>query len=589
MGGGLKYPIRESDDVEAEKHKDDYLRGIVDMGSNGIRFSVTNLAPPTSRILPTLVSYRLDLSLYSAQYNDKGEKVPIPDDIIEQITAALLRFKAICSDLNVPKKHIRIIATEATRTAINSEQYCKEIKNATGLEVEMLPKEEEGYVGALGVASGFSNVSGLVMDLGGGSCQITWMNMKDGVVEVSPRGSVSFPYGAAALTKKLEELRKEDNPDAAVAAFRAEMKQNFITAYADLNIPDGMAEKAIRDGGFPLYLSGGGFRGWGYLLLYLSQIHGRSYPISLINGFTVSKKAFEDIEHLKKVAKEADKIFRVSDRRRAQVPAVAFLVNVLAEALPHGILMAHFCQGGVREGILFRELKPEVRQQGPLEVATKPLAHKSAHAMSRLIVAAIPAASKKRAFPENISPHIIRAFANLLFVHSNMGKETASTAALYSTSTGFMASTHGVTHENRALLALLLVSRYDGELPPREQDFKTALQEILTPEQVWWTRYLGEVGQLVCSVYPVGSVDSDIPRVKVEAEWASGFGKHDDKEGIRLVLSIKKVEDDEFMLKETLEELTGEIEKVGKRKNWIGGREGWGMSVQVDVREVDKF
>jgi len=49
------------------------------------------------------------------------------------------------------------------------------------------------------------------------------------------------------------------------------------------------------------------------------------------------KEHFEDTEGLKKIAKDAHKIFRVSDRRRSQVPAVAFLVNVLAEALPHGI------------------------------------------------------------------------------------------------------------------------------------------------------------------------------------------------------------------------------------------------------------
>lgn len=91
----------------------------------------------------------------------------------------------------MPKKHVRIIATEATRTAINSVQYRKEIKNATGLEVEMLAKEEEGYVGALGVASGFSDVSGLVMDLGGGSTQITWMISDNGKVTISPKGSVS--------------------------------------------------------------------------------------------------------------------------------------------------------------------------------------------------------------------------------------------------------------------------------------------------------------------------------------------------------------------------------------------------------------
>lgn len=67
----------------------------------------------------------------------------------------------------MPSDKIRILATEATRTATNSVDFRQQIKNATGWEVDMLPKEVEGRIGALGVASSFSNVEGLVMDLGG--------------------------------------------------------------------------------------------------------------------------------------------------------------------------------------------------------------------------------------------------------------------------------------------------------------------------------------------------------------------------------------------------------------------------------------
>jgi retrograde regulation protein 2 len=73
----------------------------------------------------------------------------------------------VCADFQVPETNIKILATEATRTAINSEDYRRQIKDATGWEVDMLPKEIEGRVGAMGVASSFSEVEGLVMDLGG--------------------------------------------------------------------------------------------------------------------------------------------------------------------------------------------------------------------------------------------------------------------------------------------------------------------------------------------------------------------------------------------------------------------------------------
>jgi retrograde regulation protein 2 len=80
---------------------------------------------------------------------------------------ALQRFKITCADFDVPESNIKVLATEATRTAVNSEEYRRQIKVATGWKVEMLAKEMEGRIGAMGVASSFQEVEGLVMDLGG--------------------------------------------------------------------------------------------------------------------------------------------------------------------------------------------------------------------------------------------------------------------------------------------------------------------------------------------------------------------------------------------------------------------------------------
>lgn len=549
------------------------------------------MSPPTSRILPTLHVHRIDISLFDAQFDSKtGRRIPIPSSIIKDVIAALLRFQIICTDLGVPGNTIRIIATEATRTAINSREFREEVKKATGLTIEMLAKEEEGKVGALGIASSFSDMQGLVMDLGGGSTQISWMMVQGGNIRTSPQGAFSFPYGAAALTRKLDELtagKSKDEAERALDKFREEMKTNFLDAYKKLEIPKELTEKAKSDGGFPLYLSGGGFRGWGYLLLYQSQVHGHNYPISLINGFSAQKAHFENTKSLEKVARTAHRIFRVSDRRRAQVPAVAFLVNVLAKSLPHGIKEAHFCQGGVREGVLFRELPPNIRKQNPLEVATAPYSRPSAEAISDLLLCAIPEPSKidAKRFPESIGAYVIRALANVLYVHSVMSKETSSTAALYSTSTGLLSTSHGISHSDRALLALMLEERYEGVLPPREVDFKFRLSELLTAEVVWWTRYIGKIGILISSLYPAGFIDQNKPRVRLSAMWATDLGKEGTKDGLKLALSIERVKDDPMKLKETLEDGVGVIEKVGKRKNWIGGKDGWGMAVKVVVEE----
>ena len=277
------------------------------------------------------------------------------------------------------------------------------------------------------------------------------------------------------------------------------MKANFLNAYNELDISIRLIENAQKEGGFALYLSGCRFRGWGYLLLYLSQIHGHHYPISIINGFVAQKAHIKDTEMLKEVAGTAHQIFRVSDHCRAQVPAMAFLVNVLAESLPHGIKQAHFCQRGVREGVLFQELTPSIRIQDPLEVANTPYRRQSATAIGDLLLNALPKPSDINAkkFPESINVHVIQALANLLYVHPVMSKESSPTSALYSTSTGLLSSSHGVSHHHRTLLALILEERYEGELPPREVDFKISFIQLLTAEEVWWTRYVGKIAFLI--------------------------------------------------------------------------------------------
>ena len=136
------------------------------INSNGIRFSITDLSPASARSLPTVYQDREGISLFDAQYST-GVKGPIPQETIDEVLSSLKKFKTVCTDFGVSETNVRILATEATRNAENSEDYRRQIKSATGWEVDLLPKEAEGKIGAMGVASSFATVEGLVMDLGG--------------------------------------------------------------------------------------------------------------------------------------------------------------------------------------------------------------------------------------------------------------------------------------------------------------------------------------------------------------------------------------------------------------------------------------
>ncbi|EXJ77913.1 retrograde regulation protein 2 [Capronia epimyces CBS 606.96] len=584
--------------------KHGYLIGVVDMGSNGIRFSISDLSPPTTRILPTLYFDRVGISLYEAQYDpETGEKIPIPRHVIRDVTEEFRHFTHVCKEFGVQKDRIRVVATEATRTMINSKEFRDHIRAKTGLVVKMLSKEEEGHVGAMGIVSSFSEVRGLVMDLGGGSAQITWIISTNGMVRTSPKVAISFPYGAAAITKRLEECANAKDPDRAKEEFRQEIADNFRKAFDDLEIPQELKDRAEEEGGCHLYLSGGGFRGWGYLLLNQSQNHGHHYPISIINGFKVYKDDLTDTERLKEVARTAEKIFRVSDRRRYQVPAVAFLLNVVANTLPIGISVARFCQGGVREGLLFRDLPPSVRALDPIAVASAPFAPHSAAHFKTLLLNALPSPSHGQSVPASLTHHVIEGLANLSFHHASLSKETASVAALYTTTTGVLTSAHGLSHSSRARIALMLENRYDGELPPREEILKSRLSDLLSPEEIWWGNYTGTLMWLIGQFYPTGKVGPQ-PQVWLTARFVNNLGKKGRKKGVELTISVPRSiggssdaadspgEDDGPLIgRRRMQKYAKRVAKVGKKKNWVGGGDGegdgdgWGMKVQVLVAE----
>lgn len=110
-------------------------------------------------------------------------------------------------------------------------------------------------------------------------------------MQTSEIASMSFPYGAAAMTRMLADIDSSKNPEQERAKLRTKMVSEFKDALVQLKMPESLRKKA-DDRGITLYLSGGGFRGWGYLLMSSHRI--RPYPIPIINGFAVPVKDFKD-------------------------------------------------------------------------------------------------------------------------------------------------------------------------------------------------------------------------------------------------------------------------------------------------------
>lgn len=584
----------------------------MDDSSNGIRFSITDTSPPTARIMPTVYQDRAGISLYDAQFSSSGlssgskdkekhkdkdkdkqkekeaaasgaTRNPIPAETIDQVVSRLLRFKSTCADFQVPHGNVYVLATEATRTAPNSEAFRSKIREATGWEVQLLSKEDEGQIGALGIASSSRAVSGLAMDLGGGSTQITWVVAEDGDVRTCPR-SFSFPYGAAALMARLEGLKKAGKK--AERELREEMRGNFQRAYEELGIPESLMERRKREGRFDLYLCGGGFRGWGYVLMKQAggKGNGSPYPIPIINGFRARREDFHDTASVMSEVKDSgSEIFGVSQRRASQVPAVATLIDVLMDALP-AITHIQFCQGGVREGFLFEKLPQEVRSQDPLLAATMQYAPPSADEIAKLLMSALPKQTSpidSSHMPLSMSPEFIAALANILLAHSRVPRESRSAAALHSTTTGLLASTNTVSHVERAMLALILTERWAGDLAPTEEAYQQSFIRCISAQEAWWCQYLGRVATLIGDVYPAGRVSETHWRIRLETQWDQVIKKKERCDLLRLkILLNRDTMATAGVTEDWLRDWGEKIEKVGKKKNWI---RDYGVKLDVVV------
>jgi retrograde regulation protein 2 len=482
--------------------------------------------------------------------------------VIDQIIVHFLRFRSICSGFNVASDHIYVLATEATRAALNSEEFRGAVKDQTGLEIRLLSKAEEGMFGAYGVASSQFDIEGLVMDLGGGSTQISWMNARSGHINVDVDKICSLPYGAAALTRLLSEAGEDKS---ARKQLFDQMVLDFKDAYGKIGAP-----AKVQKSGLTVYLSGGGWRRVGRVLLAAHRVS--PYPIPIINGFIVSGK---ELGHLEKtmediLASEAS-IFGVAKRKIRQVSAIAFLVSVIIKALPP-FNQVRFCQGGIREGFLFDKLDIATRAQHPLVVATAPFSSPYAALGPDIPTTPIdnqsPINFLESALPQEqhhlIAHHILEATANLHMALSSIPSEGRPASALHSTSTGILASAHGLDHLDRAFLSLTLCERWGGKVAPTDSEFKTQMTTLLGPELAWWARYLGQLAKLLGQIHPAGVYTPLL--VGPKAEYRGDV--------LRLDLQIAR---QAATPKSLLLECFEDIEAVGKKKN----REGFGSKIVV--------
>lgn len=137
--------------------------GIIDIGSNTVRLEIYN---HDNGELNLFFKKKENLGLASYILNgvlsEKG---------LNRLIFVLKDFVNVCA--NISTEDVFIFATAAIRNSRNVKTILNDIHEATGLKVDLLSGEREAELGYRAVTDSFGVDSGLNIDIGGGSTELT--------------------------------------------------------------------------------------------------------------------------------------------------------------------------------------------------------------------------------------------------------------------------------------------------------------------------------------------------------------------------------------------------------------------------------
>lgn len=179
----------------------------IDCGTNSIRLLIADITGGNFKeVLRTMEIVRL------GQGVDQNKS--FHPDAIARTLSAVEKFAQLIASKGVEK--IRFCATSATRDASNRELFTDGVKKILGVEVEVIPGEEEAALSFIGATQELSQSDGpfLVVDIGGGSTEFVFGSEKVefaksvniGCVRMSERHLNSQPPTMAQITEAIIDI-----------------------------------------------------------------------------------------------------------------------------------------------------------------------------------------------------------------------------------------------------------------------------------------------------------------------------------------------------------------------------------------------
>jgi len=301
--------------------------GIIDIGSNSIRLVIYEKTEQDA--------YRVvDGSKRAARLSSKvSEQGALSQEGIDLLIETLSVFQLVAAQHSLTK--IVPLATAAIRNATNQSEILSQVRVATGLEIIILSGLEEAEYGFLGMINSISIQDGFLLDIGGGSSELTlFLDRK--IVH-----SFSFPFGCVSMNKRYDS--KTGLSDELQARMKAEIRaaldqHDWISRYSQL----------------PLVAVGGTARA-------LGKIHQAAidYPLAQTHNYHLSAEAVNTLL-LQLRALPQDKRKKTAGLSKDRVDVIVPGLSILTTIYDY-INATHYiiCGAGLRDGIFHKLSFPE--------------------------------------------------------------------------------------------------------------------------------------------------------------------------------------------------------------------------------------
>lgn len=308
------------------------VTGIIDIGSNTVRLAVYQLSDNGA--------YRvIDQGRWAARLSQRmDDNGNLADEAIDELTDVLRHYRRICQMHGAG--HIRTVATAAIRQSANRERIAERLSASTGLSIEVLSGEDEARIGSHAMLCTMGTGDGFVIDIGGGSTEISLL------LDRQVKFAVSFPFGCVNAASRFS-LGSDPVPPSVLEDIQSFVMRQLASEPWIGQYP-----------GLPVIGLGGTVRALAKL-----QQRVTDYPLNLLHGYEL--KAEDAAARLNQLAAiPVDKRKKLpglsKDRGDVIVPGLAILLGIIRHATASGVIV---CGAGLRDGLFYETCVPRFQPQ----------------------------------------------------------------------------------------------------------------------------------------------------------------------------------------------------------------------------------